>query len=247
MRSLTCTNFSQAWSVSIISGTGGGTKAAVVGVQPDGSRVIRVADEATRNSMALQGCAPLPPYIHEQLQDESRYQTVYSGPGGSAAAPTAGLHFSDHMLAQVEAQGIHIARLTLHVGIDTFMPVREDNLESHVMHGEWYQISEEAANTITRTSGRVIAVGTTVARALESAWSTDRGVRAGSAITRLFITPGFRFNVVNALLTNFHLPKSTLLMLVSAFAGRDAVLNAYQAAIEQRVRFYSFGDAMFIY
>jgi S-adenosylmethionine:tRNA ribosyltransferase-isomerase len=221
-------------------------KATILEATPEGGRVLRLPNEEIRDQLAREGTAPLPPYIHAALADEDRYQTVYAGPGGSAAAPTAGLHFTEEMLAKAEARGIRIARATLHVGVDTFRPVKVETLEEHVMHGEWYTIPPETAQAINSSKGRVVAVGTTVVRALESAATGLGTIEAVTAQTRLFITPGFRFQVVQVLLTNFHLPKSTLLMLVSAFAGREPVLAAYRAAVEARFRFFSFGDAMLI-
>jgi S-adenosylmethionine:tRNA ribosyltransferase-isomerase len=220
--------------------------AEVTAATPEGGRRLLFADQATRDRLALEGEAPLPPYIHQRLQDEERYQTVYSGPGGSAAAPTAGLHFTSEMLEEIERRGVGIAKLTLHVGIDTFRPVREENPQEHAMHGEWYTISPETAEQINATKGRVIAVGTTTARALESAAVAPRRVEPTTAVTRLFILPGYSFQIVEALLTNFHLPKSTLLMMVSALATREQILDAYRQAVAARFRFYSFGDAMLI-
>ena len=191
------------------------------------------------------GEMPLPPYIHEKLEDKSRYQTVYAREQGSAAAPTAGLHFTPELLDM----GIAIARLTLHVGLGTFRPVKVQSLEEHVMHSEHYEVSEEASaaiNTARQNGGRIIAVGTTCVRTLESV-SDDAGVvHAGSGETSIFITPGYRFKAVDALITNFHLPESTLIMLVSAFAGRGRTLSLYKDAVEKRYRFFSFGDAMLI-
>lgn len=220
--------------------------ATVAEQTPEGGRVLRFTDRATRDRLAREGGAPLPPYIRAPLEDEERYQTIYAGPGGSAAAPTAGLHFTPETLARAEALGVSLARVTLHVGIDTFRPVRTATIETHRMHGEWFTLTPQDAARINATTGRVIAVGTTSVRALESAAIGPGCVAPTTAETRLFITPGFRFQVVQALLTNFHLPRSTLLMLVSAFAGREAVLAAYRAAIDHRYRFYSFGDAMLI-
>ncbi len=194
------------------------------------------------------GEMPTPPYIKERLVDRERYQTVYARAEGSAAAPTAGLHFTPELLSAVRDRGVGIAFVTLHVGLDTFRPVRVDDPAEHRIHREWYRIDEASVGAINqahREGGRVIAVGTTCVRVLESA-ATDGGVAAGEGWTGLFILPGYRFRVVDAMLTNFHLPRSTLLMLVSAFAGRDRVLAAYTAAIERRYRFYSFGDCMLI-
>jgi S-adenosylmethionine:tRNA ribosyltransferase-isomerase len=196
------------------------------------------------------GEMPLPPYIHEKLKDQGRYQTVYAKENGSAAAPTAGLHFTDDLLAQIKAKGVNIAWVTLHVGLGTFRPVSVENIEDHDMHSEFYILPEETADIIkaTKANGkRVIAVGTTSIRTLESvAQKFDGQVRADSDWTNIFIKPGYRFQVVDAFSTNFHLPKSTLVMLVSAFAGRDLVLDAYQHAIDEHYRFFSFGDAMFV-
>ncbi len=196
---------------------------------------------------------PLPPYITHvaQAEDESRYQTVYAKHPGAVAAPTAGLHFTDDLLARLDAQGVQRVHVTLHVGAGTFQPVRVDRVRDHVMHSEWYRITEQAAAAINaaRDAGRpVIAVGTTSLRALESAAaeSADGRVQGGSRDTALFITPGFRFRAVDRLITNFHLPKSTLLMLVSAFAGLDRIRSAYAHAVAQRYRFFSYGDAMLL-
>jgi S-adenosylmethionine:tRNA ribosyltransferase-isomerase len=218
----------------------------VVDVMADGTRLLRFPDAQTAAEFATAGEPPLPPYIHEKLQDEERYQTVYSQHTGSAAAPTAGLHFTPDILKQIEAMGVATARITLHVGVDTFRPVRTEDLSNHVMHGEWFSIAPDAAETINRSSGRVLAVGTTCVRALESAADKTGRVTPGSGITRLFITPGWQFRIVDALQTNFHLPKSTLLMLISALAGRELVMQAYLEAVEHRYRFFSFGDAMLI-
>lgn len=197
------------------------------------------------------GEMPLPPYIHEKLDDRERYQTVYAKESGSAAAPTAGLHFTKKLLAEIQAKGVHLVYLTLHVGLGTFRPVSVDNLDEHEMHSEFYQLSEEAAATlrsVKENGGRVIAVGTTSIRTLETIGSKfDGQIQADSGWTNIFIKPGYEWKVVDAFSTNFHLPKSTLVMLVSAFAGRDLVLDAYHHAIQEHYRFFSFGDAMFIY
>ncbi len=209
-------------------------------------RLNGVADPMTE--VRRIGRMPTPPYIKEPLTDGERYQTVYSREEGSAAAPTAGLHFTPELLAAVRERGVAIAFVTLHVGLDTFRPVRVDDPAEHQIHREWYRIEEAAAQAIdgTRQQGkRVVAVGTTCVRVLESA-ATDGGVRAGEGWTGLMILPGHHFRVVDSMLTNFHLPKSTLLMLVSAFAGRERILAAYAQAIERRYRFYSFGDCMLI-
>ena len=197
------------------------------------------------------GEMPLPPYIHEKLDDRERYQTVYAKESGSAAAPTAGLHFTKELLAEIQAKGVHLVYLTLHVGLGTFRPVSVDNLDEHEMHSEFYQLSEEAAATlrsVKENGGHVIAVGTTSIRTLETIGSKfDGQIQADSGWTNIFIKPGYEWKVVDAFSTNFHLPKSTLVMLVSAFAGRELVLEAYHHAIQEQYRFFSFGDAMFIY
>ena len=196
------------------------------------------------------GEMPLPPYIHEKLKDRERYQTVYAKENGSAAAPTAGLHFTKELLAKIEAKGVKLVYLTLHVGLGTFRPVSVDNVDEHEMHSEFYTLSEWAAETLrqVKASGkRVIAVGTTSIRTLETIGSKFNGeIEADSGWTNIFIKPGYDWKVVDAFSTNFHLPKSTLVMLVSAFAGRELVLSAYQHAIDEKYRFFSFGDAMFI-
>ena len=195
------------------------------------------------------GEMPLPPYIRERLQDQERYQTVYADEAGSAAAPTAGLHFTPELMDALKAQGIRFAHVTLHVGIGTFLPVKVDNARDHHMHAEWYHVPPETIAAIRDTrcrGGRVVAVGTTSVRTLESI-DVDKAPRDGAADwTRLFITPGFEFRNVDAMITNFHLPKSTLMLLVSALAGRERILAAYREAIERRYRFFSFGDAMLI-
>lgn len=196
------------------------------------------------------GEMPLPPYIHEKLDDPERYQTVYAKENGSAAAPTAGLHFTQDLLEKIEAKGVKLVYLTLHVGLGTFRPVSVDNIDEHEMHSEFYILSEEAAQTlrdVKAAGGRVVAVGTTSIRTLETIGSKFNGeIKADSGWTNIFIKPGYDFKVVDAFSTNFHLPKSTLVMLVSAFAGREFVLEAYQHAIDQHYRFFSFGDAMFV-
>ena len=196
------------------------------------------------------GEMPLPPYIHEKLEDRERYQTVYAKENGSAAAPTAGLHFTEELLDKIAAKGVKLVYLTLHVGLGTFRPVSVDNLEEHEMHSEFYSLSEEAAETLrqVKASGhRIIAVGTTSIRTLETIGSKFEGqIQADSGWTNIFIKPGYQWKIVDAFSTNFHLPKSTLVMLVSAFAGRQLTLRAYEHAIAERYRFFSFGDAMFI-
>ena len=192
---------------------------------------------------------PLPPYITHKLQDKNRYQTVYAKFEGSAAAPTAGLHFTPELLGQIEDMGVELAYVTLHVGLGTFRPVKVENVKEHHMHSEYYQVSAEAAEKINRTKkngGRVICVGTTSCRTVESAADENGQVEAGCGDTDIFIYPGYRFKVLDALITNFHLPESTLVMLVSALAGREHVLAAYEEAVKERYRFFSFGDAMLI-
>jgi S-adenosylmethionine:tRNA ribosyltransferase-isomerase len=196
------------------------------------------------------GNVPLPPYIHEKLDDPERYQTVYAKELGSAAAPTAGLHFTSRLLEELQVKGVKITYVTLHVGLDTFAPVMEDNPEEHKIHSEWCELSQETADTINETrgrGGRVIAVGTTSVRTLESAANVGRdSIPPYAGPTSLFILPGYQFKVVDAMITNFHLPKSSLIMLVSAFAGREKTLETYETAIQEGYRFYSFGDAMLI-
>jgi len=195
------------------------------------------------------GNVPLPPYIHEKLSDPERYQTVYARQPGSAAAPTAGLHFTPRLLDELQGKGVKTAYVTLHVGLDTFAPVTEDNPKQHKIHTEWCELPQETADAINQTKasgGRVIAVGTTSVRTLESAEVGQNGILSYSGSTSIFILPGYQFKVVDAMITNFHLPKSTLIMLVSAFAGREKILETYETAIKEGYRFYSFGDAMLI-
>ncbi|WP_249628797.1 tRNA preQ1(34) S-adenosylmethionine ribosyltransferase-isomerase QueA [Streptococcus uberis] len=196
------------------------------------------------------GEMPLPPYIHEKLEDSERYQTVYAKENGSAAAPTAGLHFTEALLKKIKDKGVHLVYLTLHVGLGTFRPVSVDSVDEHEMHSEFYHLSEEAAQTLRQVKangGRLVAVGTTSIRTLETIGTKfDGDIQADSGWTNIFIKPGYQFKVVDAFSTNFHLPKSTLVMLVSAFAGREFVLEAYQHAVNEKYRFFSFGDAMFV-
>ena len=192
---------------------------------------------------------PLPPYITHKLEDRNRYQTVYAKYEGSAAAPTAGLHFTKDLLEKIKDMGVDIVFVTLHVGLGTFRPVKEENILDHHMHSEWYEITKESADMINAAKergARIICVGTTSVRTLESAADDNGHVKAGSADTSIFIYPGYKFKTVDCLITNFHLPESTLIMLVSALAGREHVLNAYKEAVNERYRFFSFGDAMFI-
>jgi len=228
----------------------GKLRGEIVAVKPDGNRIIRFHYEGIFLELLEElGTMPLPHYIKEQLQDKERYQTVYSKENGSAAAPTAGLHFTRELMNEIRAMGIDIVEVTLHVGLGTFRPVKEDDLTNHVMHVENYHVTEDAAARINQTrknGGRVIAVGTTSCRTLESVTDADHVTHAGSGSTGIFIYPGYTFKGIDALITNFHLPESTLIMLVSALAGRETVLNAYKVAVEERYRFFSFGDAMFI-
>jgi S-adenosylmethionine:tRNA ribosyltransferase-isomerase len=212
-------------------------------------RIVRFSSPLTPELLFRLGQVPLPPYIHRPLHDPERYQTVYARQPGSAAAPTAGLHFTPRLLQELQAQGIHLAYITLHIGLDTFAPVTEDRPTEHKIHTEWCEVDEVAVETIRAAraqGGRVIAVGTTSVRALESAATESGELQPYRGDTSLFILPGYRFKVVEAMITNFHLPRSTLLMLVSAFAGRERILSAYEEARRHQYRFYSFGDAMLI-
>ena len=224
--------------------------AEVLDIVEEGNRLVKFSYEGIfEEILDSLGQMPLPPYITHKLQDKNRYQTVYAKHEGSAAAPTAGLHFTKELLAEVEKRGITIANVTLHVGLGTFRPVKEDNILDHHMHTESYQILPEEAEKINRTKkngGRVICVGTTSCRTVESAATEDGFVEAKEEDTGIFIYPGYRFKVLDGLITNFHLPESTLLMLVSALAGREQVLAAYNEAVKERYRFFSFGDAMLI-
>ena len=225
--------------------------ATVVDELEHGGRIVRFDYQGIfLEVLESLGEMPLPPYIHEKLADRDRYQTVYAKENGSAAAPTAGLHFTKELLAQIEAKGVKLVYLTLHVGLGTFRPVSVDNLDDHEMHSEFYTLSEEAAATLREVKAnghRVIAVGTTSIRTLETIGNKFQGdIQADSGWTNIFIKPGYQWQIVDAFSTNFHLPKSTLVMLVSAFAGRDLTLKAYEHAIAERYRFFSFGDAMFI-
>ena len=230
---------------------GDGELTAVVReVQEDGNRVVEFKYEGIfLEVLERLGKMPLPPYIKEELQDQERYQTVYSRVNGSAAAPTAGLHFTQELLERVTAMGVKIGYVTLHVGLGTFRPVKEDEIEGHEMHSEYCIIPQETADLINETrknGGRVICVGTTSCRTIES-WAAEDGTMTASAgWTDIFIYPGYRFKVMDALITNFHLPESTLIMLVSALAGREHILAAYREAVREKYRFFSFGDAMFI-
>lgn len=222
----------------------------VIDIVEEGNRLIRFEYEGIFEEVLDKlGEMPLPPYITHQLKDKDRYQTVYAKHNGSAAAPTAGLHFTKELLEQIKAKGVKVANVTLHVGLGTFRPVKVENVLDHHMHSEFYRIEEEDAKLINDTKkagGRIISVGTTSTRTMESVADENGMVRAGSGWTEIFIYPGYKFKVIDGLITNFHLPESTLLMLVSALAGREHVLEAYQEAVEERYRFFSFGDAMLI-
>ena len=217
----------------------------------DGNRLVRFSYQGIfLEILDRLGEMPLPPYIKEKLQDRERYQTVYSKEPGSAAAPTAGLHFTNQLLSQIRDRGVHVCYVTLHVGLGTFRPVKEEDILDHEMHSEFCIIPEETArivNETKRTGGRVIAVGTTSCRTLESFAAADGMLKPCSGWTNIFIYPGYAFRCIDALVTNFHLPESTLIMLVSALAGRENILNAYREAVKLHYRFFSFGDAMFIY
>ncbi len=225
-------------------------RAEVLDVEEEGNRLIRFDYEGIFEEVLDRlGEMPLPPYITHKLQDKNRYQTVYAKYEGSAAAPTAGLHFTEELLAQIEEMGVNIAYVTLHVGLGTFRPVKADNILEHHMHSEHYEVTPETAELINRTKesgGRVICVGTTSCRTVESAADENGRVQPGCGDTEIFIYPGYRFKVLDCLITNFHLPESTLVMLVSALAGRENVLAAYREAVEERYRFFSFGDAMLV-
>jgi S-adenosylmethionine:tRNA ribosyltransferase-isomerase len=215
----------------------------------DGAERLLLFTEPIEPYFPKVGHVPLPPYIHEKLTDPERYQTVYAREPGSAAAPTAGLHFTPRLMDELQAKGVKIAYVTLHVGLDTFAPVTEENPETHKIHTEWCELPQETADAINQTKasgGRVIAVGTTSVRTLESAADGQNGILSYSGPTSIYILPGYKFKIVDAMITNFHLPKSTLIMLVSAFAGREKILETYATAIKEGYRFYSFGDAMLI-
>ena len=228
----------------------GKLKCEVLEVLETGNRVIEFEyDGIFEEVLDSLGEMPLPPYIHERLEDSERYQTVYSKEKGSAAAPTAGLHFTEELLEQIKAKGVNIAYVTLHVGLGTFSPVKAETIDEHVMHSEFYQVSEETARIVNETKdrgGKIISVGTTSTRTLETIGDENGRIKECSGWTNIFIYPGYKFKVVDNLITNFHLPESTLIMLVSALAGKEKVMNAYNEAVKERYRFFSFGDAMFI-
>ena len=235
---------------TVISFGNGLLTGEVIDVVEEGNRLIQFSYEGIFEEILDQlGEMPLPPYITHKLQDKGRYQTVYAKHEGSAAAPTAGLHFTEELLEQIKAKGVNIAHVTLHVGLGTFRPVKVDDVEKHHMHSEFYMIEEEQAERINRTKregNRVIAVGTTSCRTLESASDEEGILHAGSGWTEIFIYPGYSFKMIDGLITNFHLPESTLLMLVSALAGKESIMHAYEEAVKEKYRFFSFGDAMFI-
>ena len=224
--------------------------AEVIDIVEEGNRLIQFTYEGIFEEILDElGQMPLPPYITHKLQDKNRYQTVYAKHEGSAAAPTAGLHFTKELLEKIQEKGVDIARVTLHVGLGTFRPVKGENIQEHLMHAEYYVVTQEAADKINNAKadgGRVICVGTTSCRTIESASDDDGRVNACSGWTEIFIYPGYKFKAIDCLITNFHLPESTLVMLVSALAGREHVLHAYEVAVQEKYRFFSFGDAMFI-
>lgn len=228
----------------------GELKGNVLEICEDGTRIIQFEfDGIFEEILDKLGEMPLPPYIKEKLEDKERYQTVYSKKEGSAAAPTAGLHFTKELLEEIKMKGVSIAYITLHVGLGTFRPVKEDNIEDHLMHSEYFEVSEGTAKIINdakKNGGRIISVGTTSTRTLESIGTSDGFIMTKSGWTDIFIYPGYKFKVIDCLITNFHLPESTLIMLVSAFAGKEKILKAYSLAVKERYRFFSFGDAMFI-
>ncbi|MBE6610817.1 MAG: tRNA preQ1(34) S-adenosylmethionine ribosyltransferase-isomerase QueA [Ruminococcaceae bacterium] len=220
----------------------------ITDVTEEGNRIIRFSSEAMTVDDAIHeiGQMPLPPYITSRASEKERYQTVYSKEEGSAAAPTAGLHFTPELLKRIEEKGVKVVTVLLHVGLGTFRPVKEAEIQNHVMHAEWFSISKETAEVINNRKGRLICVGTTSCRVIESVADEDGNLRECEGETAIFIYPGYRFKAVQALITNFHLPESTLIMLVSAFAGKEKVMKAYETAVNERYRFFSFGDAMFI-
>jgi S-adenosylmethionine:tRNA ribosyltransferase-isomerase len=224
-----------------------GLTAEIVRDLEEGRKQLRFVGEPDwRERLANLGQVPLPPYIHERLENAERYQTVYSRQAGSAAAPTAGLHFTPEILSGLSERGVEIAWVTLHVGIDTFRPVMVENLDEHRMHGEECEVPSETAAAVQKCKGRIVAVGTTTVRTLESFAIGERKVESGRMSSTLFIRPGFRFQAIDGMFTNFHFPKTTMMLMISALAGREAVLGAYAEAVESRYRFLSFGDSMLI-
>ncbi|MGL4740530.1 MAG: tRNA preQ1(34) S-adenosylmethionine ribosyltransferase-isomerase QueA [Sarcina sp.] len=228
----------------------GQLEATVIGIGEEGSRIIEFKYQGIFEEVLDElGQMPLPPYIHEKLDDKERYQTVYSKEKGSAAAPTAGLHFTTELLEEIKAKGVNIAYVTLHVGLGTFRPVKVEDINDHIMHSEYYHLDEENAKLINDTKkngGRIISVGTTSTRTLETIGDENGNVREASGWTSIFIYPGYKFKVIDNLITNFHLPESTLVMLVSALADKELIMGAYEKAVEEKYRFFSFGDSMFI-
>ena len=229
---------------------GGLLSCEILSIEEEGNRLIQFSYDGIFEEILDQlGQMPLPPYITHQLQDKNRYQTVYAKYEGSAAAPTAGLHFTKELLKEIEEMGVRLAYVTLHVGLGTFRPVKVDNVKEHHMHSEFYQVDAQAAEKINQTKkegGRIICVGTTSCRTIESAAEEDGTMKPCSGETDIFIYPGYEFKAIDAQITNFHLPKSTLIMLVSAFAGKENIMNAYNEAVKEKYRFFSFGDSMFI-
>ncbi|MBR2024929.1 MAG: tRNA preQ1(34) S-adenosylmethionine ribosyltransferase-isomerase QueA [Clostridia bacterium] len=229
-------------------------QATVVDVVEDGNRVVEFSFDKEKYSSIYEvldiiGSMPLPPYITKKLEDKSRYQTVYARENGSSAAPTAGLHFTKELLEKIKSKGIKIAPVMLHVGLGTFRPVKADKITDHIMHSEYISVSKESAdiiNTAKKNGGRIVAVGTTSCRTLESVVTDDGTIRAINGNTGIFIYPGYKFKAVDTLITNFHLPESTLLMLISALAGKERIMDAYKVAVSEKYRFFSFGDSMFI-
>jgi S-adenosylmethionine:tRNA ribosyltransferase-isomerase len=225
-------------------------KGEIIGLGDEGTRIIRFEYKGIFESILDElGTMPLPPYITEKLDDQERYQTVYNKHNGSAAAPTAGLHFTHELMTAIQKKGVNIAYVTLHVGLGTFRPVKVEDVNDHQMHAEWYELDEENAaiiNSCKENGGRIVAVGTTSTRTLETIGSTHQIIKASSGWTDIFIYPGYTFKVVDALITNFHLPESTLLMLISALYDKEQIMQAYHVAVEEKYRFFSFGDAMLI-
>ena len=234
----------------IFFGDKGQLVAEVIDIMEDGNRIVKLEYNGILNEILDEiGVMPLPPYIHEKLKEKERYQTVYSKVEGSSAAPTAGLHFTPELLKAIEEKGVKIARVLLHVGLGTFTPVKEENIEDHKMHSEYYEIGSDACNIINETKkngGKVFCVGTTSCRTVESAADENGYLVPKKGITDIFIYPGYKFKVLDNLITNFHLPESTLLMLISALATREMIMDTYKIAVEQKYRFFSFGDAMLI-
>ena len=229
---------------------GGRLEAEILKIVEGGNRIIKFNyDGVFENILDELGEMPLPPYITHKLEEKNRYQTVYAKNDGSSAAPTAGLHFTDELLEKIRNMGVHIAHVTLHVGLGTFRPVKVEDVTNHEMHSEYYIVEESQAdiiNSVKQNGGRIIAVGTTATRTLETVTNEKGIVKAGSGWTKIFIYPGYKFKAIDCLITNFHLPESTLIMLVSALAGKESIMNAYKKAVEEKYRFFSFGDAMFI-